>query len=91
MIIMPAKNKIFDRVQHTKISLLCMCQLLGDESSNVTTYDGAIGSLVGWFNHTRVWVGGERLGSIAFLFAVLFLCCCYLFCHAWYMIDAVSV
>ena len=30
----------------------------------------------GWFIYVRVWVGGQGVGIIVFLFFVLFLCCC---------------
>ena len=35
--------------------------------------DGKVG---GWFIYVRVWVGGQGVGIIFFLFFVLFLCCC---------------
>ena len=35
--------------------------------------DGKVGW---WFIYVRVWVGGQGVGIIFFLFFVLFLCCC---------------
>ena len=40
----------------------------------------------GWFIYVRVWVGGQGVGILSFLFFILFLCFCWLFFHGWYMI-----
>ena len=40
----------------------------------------------GWFLYVRVWVGGQGVSIIFFLFFVVFLCCFWLFFHGWYMI-----
>ena len=37
---------------------------------------GAGGKVEGWFIYVGVWVGGQGLGVIFFLFLVLFLGCC---------------
>ena len=40
----------------------------------------------GWFIYVRVSVGGQGVGLMLFLFFILFLCCCWLFFHGWYMV-----
>ena len=47
-----------------------------------------MGRWEGWgrFIYVRVWVGGQWVGIIVFLFFVLLLCSCELFFHGWNMI-----
>ena len=50
-----------------------------------------IGKVGRWFIYVRVWVRGHGLCTVFFPLFVLFLCCCWLFFHDWYMIVFVSV
>ena len=65
----------------TSIRLPHLCQGYNDHCF-VTPNDG------GWIIYVKVWVGGQGLGIIFFLFFVLFLCCCSLYFHGLMVHDS---
>ena len=67
----------------TSIKLPHLCQGYHSHCI-VTSSDGGMGRLGGGSYMLGFW-RGQTVGIIFFLFFVLFLCCCYLVFHGWYM------
>ena len=75
----------YNILPHTSTSIIfpAMCQEYYDHC--IVTSSNERWESLGWFIYARVSVGGIGGGIIFVLFFVLFLCCCKLFLHGWYM------